>query len=170
MATTTADVIRDRAVTVISGLTLTYLVGSKFRPSSNKHGADFIRQCEKQPTGAFRLFQVRDVGSDQPPEVTNTDLEERRISLQIIVAYPQDYATNLAPQGKQALDRDRVMSFDQHLIEHSVGLAGRANFNSSVNASYPDAFWTSGSTTRHVGSACDFLVISQVMRFTRSMP
>jgi hypothetical protein len=168
--TTTADLIRDRAIAVIIGLVPKYLSGIHFRPSTNRHGADFVKQCEKQPASAFRLFQCRDIGVDHPPEVTNTDVEWRQITLRIIVAYPQDYMANAAPLGKQALDRDRVMSTDQHAIEHAVGLAGRANFSSAVSPSYPDAFWVSGTTTREIGRACDYLVIEQTMRFLRTMP
>ena len=173
MATTTFDAIRDRAVTVISGLVPTYLSGVKFRGSSNKRAGDFIRDCEGQPSGSFRQFQVRDLGSDKPPIVTNSDFAERETTLQIIVAYPQDYAFNAAPLGKQALDRDRAISTDQHLIVYNIGfIGGRGNFSSVVNGTYPDAtpLADGESVTRQIGHACDFLVIRVRYKFTRVEP
>lgn len=173
MATTTFDAIRDRAIAVILGLTPTYLSFAKFRPSNNKHAADFMRQMEEQPTAAFRQFQARDTGADKFPAVTNSDFAERETTLRVIVAYPQDYVTNQAPLGKQALDRDRAMSTDQHLIQYNIGfMGGRSNFSSVVNAAYPDAtpLADGESVSRVIGRACDFLVIQMRFKFTRSEP
>lgn len=173
VANSTADLIRDRAITVISNLTPTYLAGQKFRPSSNRHSANFIKQCEKQPNSAFRLFQVRDTGDDRSPPVTNTDFAERFVTLAVTVAYPQDYAANLAPQGKQALDRDRLVAYDQHLILYSIGfIGGRANFSSIANPSYPDAVPLAEGeiVKRQVGAACDYLTIQVRYKFTRLEP
>lgn len=172
MASTTFDAIRDRIITVVSGLTPTYLAGDKFRPFTNKHSANFTHQCEQVPESSFRVFQVRDLGSRPAPTVTNTDFAEFEATMSVIVCYPQNYRYNAAPQGKQALDRDRVMSTDEHTIQYNVGYrGGRSNYNSSVSASYPDATPLGDEvTSRLVGQACDFLVLRVRFKFTRTEP
>lgn len=157
---TTADLIRDRIIDVIESLTPDLLAGDKFRRYRNEGNGDFEAWATANPDGAWRRFQVRDVGRDQPPEVSNTDVEERLITFSIVVAYPQ---TSRAGR-KNALDRDTAMSHDQHDIEHAIGLTGRGNF---MPPDYPDASWRSGSTTRSVRQAVDFLEIEQTMAFYR---
>jgi hypothetical protein len=158
---TTVESIRDRAIDVIEATAPSVLPSDEFRRYRNEGGADFRVWAERNPAGAWRRFQVRDTGDDEPPEVSNTDVEERRITLVVTVAYPQ---TSRA--GKDgALDRDDAMSSDQHKIEHAIGMCGRANFAPP----YPDACWRSGRTERVVGDGVDFLVITQTMSFRRTM-
>lgn len=161
MATTTAEAIRDRILTVIEAITPSSLSVDKFRRYRNERGADFVGWAEENQAAAFRRFQVRDDGSDAAPEVSDATTELRSISFTIIVAYPQ---TNRAGRDA-ALDRDDLMSADQHAIEHAVGLRGYANFAGA----YPNASWTDGSVSREVGDGVDFLVIRQTMRFYRSV-
>lgn len=166
MTTTTADAIRDRAITVITALVPRSLSHDRFKAYLNEGDADFTTWAESTDAGAFRRFQVRDTGSDQPPDVSNTDVEARIVSLRVTIAYPQTSRAG----AKGGLARDKIMSQDQHQIEHAIGMAGSSNFSSSTNPAYPDACWTSGSTLRRVGRACDYLVIEQAMLFYRSMP
>ncbi len=172
MGFTTFDAIRDRAITVIQGLVPTYLQGSRFKPFTNKHSANFIHQCEQTPDGMFRQFQVRDRGDRPPPPVTNSDFAEFEVTMEITVCYPQNYQYNQAPLGKQALDRDRVMSTDEHTIQYNIGYrGGRSNYSSAVNIAYPDATPLGDErTSRVVGRACDFLVLVQRFKFMRTEP
>jgi hypothetical protein len=162
MATTTAAAIRDRIIAVIQGTTPTTDSALLFVKFNNELAANFRRWADQNATAAHRRFQVRDIGRDQPPLVSNTDVEERLVTFEIVVAYPQTHRWG----GDNALDRDDVMGEDQHKIERAVGMLGRANFTPS---SYPDACWREGETRREVGRACDFLVIRQTMSFHRSM-
>lgn len=155
----TAESIRDRIIAVIEALTPESFAGDKFRRYRNEGAGRFEDWADDNPQAALRRFQVRDTGEDTPPAVSNTDIEQREVTFSILVAYPQN-----ARAGKdQALDRDDLMSLDQHQIEKAVGMQGRANFTSP----YPDACWLSGSTARTVGAACDFLEIRQVMTFMK---
>lgn len=158
---TTAAAIRDRLIAVIAALQPQVDSVLMFEKFDNELAADFRLWADSHPAGAHRKFQVRDVGVDQPPEVSNTDLEERLVTYEISIAYPQDNRWG----GDNALDRDDVMGSDQHQIEHAVGMCGRANFTAPT---YPDACWRSGKTIRLSGTACDFLVITQTMAFQRS--
>jgi hypothetical protein len=166
MPTTTASAIRQRIVTVIKAVVPALDSHTPFKPYLNQQGADFRADCEQAPQGSVRRFQVRDVGDDQPPAIVNSDIEERRVTFEVIVAYPQTHRWGV----DAALDRDDAMSADQHKIEHAIGLNGRENFASSVNPAYPDACWREGHTMREVGNGVDFLVITQTMSFFRSMP
>jgi hypothetical protein len=166
MVNTTASAIRQRIVDVIKALVPTVDIEVPFKPYLNQQAADFRSDCEQAPQGALRRFQVRDTGDDQPPAIVNSDIEERRVTFEIIVAYGQGHRWG----ADAALDRDDAMSADQHKIEHAIGLNGRENFASSVNPAYPDACWREGRTTREVGNGVDFLVITQTMSFFRAMP
>jgi len=167
MATTTAAAIRDRIKAVIQALAPTSLTTSKFIAYRNEGGANFRKWAEQVDAAAFRRFQVRDDGDDSPPTVSNTDVEERIVTFQVIVAYPQ----NSRSGADNALDRDDLMKQDQRKIESAIGYIGRENFSSSIDAERPDACWRSGRTTRETDDtrACDFLVIEQSMQFKVSM-
>lgn len=158
---TTAESIRDRAIAVIEGLVARVIGTDRFVAYRNEYGADFRHAAEAYPTKAWRWFQVRDDGNDEPPAVSNTDFEERKITLVVLVAYQQNHRAG----PDNALDRDDAMSADQHQIEHAIGMCGRANF-APPN---PDACWRSGRTTRIVGNGVDFLEITQTMSFRRAM-
>lgn len=161
MGTTTAAAIRDRAITVISAL-VPISLRERFVAFRNEEGAEFLKWAEANPDAAFRRFQVRDDGNDQPPNVSNSDVEERLVTLAIRIAYPQNSRAGV----KNALDRDRVMSEDQFKIEKAVGYSGASNFTSPN----PDASWRDGRVRRVVGNSCDFLEIVQTMGYYRAIP
>lgn len=160
MATTTADAIRDRIIAVVRALVPVSLVGDEFIPSTNEGNADFVGWAEQYEPGAFRCFQVVEL-VDTTPEVSDAVVALIRTTFRITVAYPHSHRTG----AKNALDRYRVMSEDQHKIEYAVGMEGRVNFTPPT---YPDACWVEGSATRETGDACDFLVIEQTMQFYRA--
>jgi hypothetical protein len=155
---TTVESIRDRIIDVIAALTPTALSGDLFRPYRNEGAAEFMLAMESAPTGALRRVQVIDDGSDEPPEMSSGVEEERLVTFQVLVAYPQTGRYG----AEQGLDRHDVMKQDQRQIEQAIGLHGRANF---VNP-YPDAGWRPGGGVERVsGAGVDFLVITQRMAF-----
>lgn len=159
---TTVAQIRDRMIDVIEALTPTSLAGDKFRAYRNEGAADFRGWAEGNgKSAAWRRFQVRDIGDDAPPDISNQDYELRSVWFEIRVSYPQTHRAG----RDAALDRDDVMAEDQHQIENAVGMRGRANFI----APNPIASWVEGSTEREVGDGVDFLVIRQRMIFYRDM-
>jgi hypothetical protein len=166
MATTTDSAIRQRIIDAIKALVPSMDSETLFKPYKNQQAANFRSDAEQAPQGFVRVFQVRDTGEDQPPAIVNSDIEERRVTFEIIVAYPQTHRWG----ADAALDRTDAMRTDQHSIEHAIGLNGRENFSSSVNPAYPDACWREGRTAREIGNGVDFLVITQTMSFFRSMP
>jgi hypothetical protein len=159
---TTSEAIRDRIITVIKELAPISDTALSFEPFRNELAGNFRKWADGNATAAHRRFQVRDVGKDQPPDITNTDVEARLVTFEITIAYPQTHRWG----GDNTLDRDDVMSQDQHQIEHNIGASARENFTPPT---YPDAYWREGETTRVIGRACDFLVIRQTMGFFRSM-
>jgi PKD repeat protein len=159
---TTAALIRDRIVAVIEALTPASLANDKFRKYRNEGAADFTGWATGNgKAAAWRRFQIRDLGDDTPPEVSNTDVELRSVWYEVRVAYPQTHRA-----GRDgALDRDDVMAADQHAIETAIGMRGRANFADP----YPVASWAEGSTSREISDGVDFLVIRQRMIFYLSL-
>jgi len=159
---TTDDLIRDRIITVISGLTPTSISRDKFVAYRNEGGADFLKWADQTGDGALRRFQVRDDGSRPSPAVSNGDLEEQLVVFTIYVAYPKDSRAG----HKNALDRDRMMSEDEYRILYNIGYSGASNFTSP----YPDASWREGSVDRIQSAACDFIRIRQTMGYYRAAP
>jgi len=161
MATTTADAIRDRALTVIEALTPDSLSETKYIRYRNEGDGKFEPWADANPVAAFRRVQVRTRGTDETPESSNHDVETHFLELEVRVAYPMTH--RYGPDN--ALDRDDVIEQDRHRIETAIGLRGAANFAGS----YPDATWRGGECSREPGVACDFLVIRQRMSYARTM-
>jgi len=161
MATTTPEAIRDRFITVIETLTPSRDSGTRFRAYRNEGGADFIAWAEAHPAGAQRRVQVRTSLASEAPLVSNTDVEEHRVTITVLVAYAQ----NARMGTGQALDRDDAMDADQFQIDYAVGMCGAANFSPP----YADATWVDGSpASRIVGAACDFIQLEYTMTYWRA--
>ena len=156
---TTIEAIRDRMIALIVAIVPTSFAHDRFRAYLNEGGADFQKWAEDNPNGVRRRFQVRDIGDDDPPPVSNMLEEERMVTFRTLIAYPQN-----ARDGKtQALARDDSISEDQLKLERAIGMYSRENFQPPA-----DACWISGTADRIKGNGVDLLEIHQVMRFVRS--
>lgn len=156
----TAAAIRDRVRTLIEALLPTQLSADKLRSSRNEAGADFQDWAEKNPTSALRRFQARDDGEEDPPEVSNTDIDLRHFSIVVLVAYPQ----NARYGADQAMDRDDAMDTDWGLINRAIGIYGRANFSGSYDCTPLGAV-----KTRIRGAGVDFLEIRARFSYYRQV-
>jgi hypothetical protein len=155
-AVTTVDLIRDRIIALIHALVPTSLVRDRFRVYRDE-AEDFIAWAQATKAGALRRFQVVDTFDDAGAATSDTLVEERVATFEILVAYPQT-----ARAGSEAgRDRVRMMREDQQQLENAVGLRGYGNFAGS----YPNASWTEGTAAREVRDGVDVLVIRQTMRF-----
>lgn len=159
MSLATAEAIRDRVITLISALTPASLSADKFRPFRNEGGANFDDAMEKNPAGAFRRFQVRQVGDDGEPDTSNTTEEAIEIELEIRIAYPQTHRYGAA----NGMDRDDVRKQDWKQIKQTVGINGRANFSSSHDCTPLGA-----TESRDASGAIDYSVIRARFRYQRS--
>ena len=163
---TTIESIRDRIIAVIEGLTPSHLANTRFVRYRNEGRGDFVAWSDEEPSKSLRRFQVRDLGLDQPPAITNSDISEDEAVFEIRIAYGMQNR-----YGKYgALDRDDIMREDQYRVEQAVGLCGRANFIPPN----PDACWRSegrsgerSRTVRIDGESVTWIVITQVMTFQR---
>ncbi len=152
--TTTAGAIRDRAHDVIEALTPKLLSAPKFVRYRNEGPADFSTWAANNVEGALRRFQVRDEGVDEPPTISNTDIERHQVNLIVIVAYPQDARAG----RKNGLSRDDLIDTDFRQINFAIGMCGRVNFTGSTY----DAMWIGGGRKDiHRGRVCDLLMIHQ---------
>ena len=150
MAVATLEAIRDRVAVLITAITPTINSGDKFEQSQDERNADFQQQSEEQPLGAFRRFQVRSSGDEEPPSVSNTDQSRVEATMIVTVAYPH----NKQAGPVSGRDRDDCIDSDWKLINYRIGIYGRANF-SSTNDCAP----MGGEKFVERGDACDFLVI-----------
>jgi hypothetical protein len=155
---TTAQNIRDRAIAVIGALVPNHPLNARFIKYRNEGDGDFVAWCESVPGACFRRFQVRQTGDEGPP-VSNTDTEERKLTLTVTVAYPQNARTG----PDQALDRDDIIDEDFKQLDFAVGIYGRVNFS----APYPDAMPLGMIKTIVHGQAVDFLVLEEVFVYQR---
>src|SRR5678815_4190020 len=159
MALATAEAIRDRILTLIEAITPSSLSGDKFRRYRNEGNGNFAAWAERNATASFRRVQVREVGDDNPPDVSNTDFEAVYLTEELRIAYPQSHRYGAA----NALDRDDVMKLDWKDINFSVGMYGRANFSEENDCTPLPAVRL--ATER--GDNVDFLVIKLTYRYNR---
>jgi hypothetical protein len=166
MAVTTAKAIRDRIAVVVAALTPTVHNTLGFVAYTDTAGADFRRWARSHPGVCTRRFQVHTVGAEQSADVSNTDVEARLATYEVIVAYSRRW------RAGRGFDRLDTMLADQAQIERAIGRDGGANFAlTHPNASWlgPDATGSETNTAleRDEGNV-DFLVIRQTMRFYRA--
>lgn len=161
MATSTPAAIRDRAYTVVEALTPSTDTRTTYKRYRNEDGADFRAWAEVNPTACLRRFQIRTTGATETPPVSNFDHEEHRVTLQILVAYPQTGRYG----ADQAMDRDDVIDLDAFQIDKALGMQGGANFTPAT----ADACWISGSPREiERGDGVDFLVLELVYIYQRT--
>lgn len=154
MAATTAAAQRNLMVAAIAGLTPALLSSDRFLVAEQLE--DFDLWAETNPAAAFRRFAIRFEAADQPL-VSNTDVELRRVTFAVLVAYPHDYRYGSDNQRSM----DDLMESDQHQIEGVIGLRAFTG--------YPDATWVEPSSTGILrGDSCDFLVFTVTLEFWRA--
>lgn len=166
MATTTSKAIRDRIYTVATGLVPSVHPELPFVAYRDESGAEFRRWARSHPSLCTRRIQVRTVSVPQTKDVSNTDVEARLATFEIVVAYAKRW------RAGASFDRDDTMESDQLQLERAIGRDGYANFA----LANPNASWLGadvpGSQTETTferdGKAVDFLVIKQTMRFYRA--
>lgn len=160
MALATAEAIRNQIATLLEALTPSNLSSTKFRQFRNEGDADFDSVMEKNPPAALRRFQVREVGDDEPPLVSNLATERVRLRVEIRIAYPQTHRYGPA----NGMDRDDVMNQDWRDINYKIGLYGRGNFSSTHDCTPLGAV-----KTREEGGKIDYLVIAADYEYLRSL-
>jgi len=158
MSLATAEAIRDRIYTLIESIAPTSLP-DKFRRYRNEDGADFQEWAESKPTAAFRRFQVRETGDDEPPSVSIVTQEMVRVRFAIAIAYPQTHRYG----SGNAMDRDDVINQDWLKINYAIGLYGRANFSSTNDCTPLGAV-----KTRESGGTMDYLVVTADYEYLRA--
>ncbi len=158
----TAAAIRDRIKALIEALTPVSDSGVKFRSYRNEGKGDFQDWAESLQSSAFRRFQARTEGTEDPPEVSNTDVDLRHMSIVVMIAYPQ--TGRHGPD--QALDRDDVIDEDWGKINGAIGIYGGANFPNNV------AYACTPLGCEHEierGGAVDMLTIRMRLSFWRTV-
>jgi hypothetical protein len=158
MALATAEAIRDQILTLVEGITPTSLSGDRFRRYRDEGGADFEEWATKQPAAAFRRVQVRQVGADELPLVSDTLNERVRLRETVRIAYPQNARTG----SQNAMDRDDVINQDWLKINYKIGLYGRGNFSSTNDCTPLGAIME-----MERGAGVDYLVITADFEYLR---
>ncbi len=154
----TAANIRDRCHALVEALTPTADIRTRFRRFRNEGSGDFDEWAETNPAACLRRFQFRDDGTEDPPEVSNTDTDLRHITIVGRFSYP--HTGRHGPD--QALDRDDVIDLDWGLINGQLGIYGRGNFFLSHDCTPLGA---ERSVER--GAAVDILVVTVRLSFYR---
>jgi hypothetical protein len=151
--TSTAAAIRDRITALISTSDPVTDPRTRFRAYRNEGKADFATDMEANPAGCLRRFQVRDDGSEEPPEVSNTDVDMRHVTYTIRIAYPQTQR-----YGKDgALDRDDVMDQDWGALNSLVGIYSKSHY--PPGSPYDCTPLGAEKMPREEGTSVDFLEV-----------
>lgn len=167
MATTTAALIRDRAIAVIAGLFPRSLIGNPFLAFENDDDGDFEAWCETRPESALRVFQVRTTTVDGIVLVSNFDIEEHYLQLAITIAYPKTAFAGV----RASLSRDDVIDQDRHDVEGLVGLRGAATFTpaTGADATFRGDVDPTKPRVNRTKTGCDYIELVQLWSFYRSM-
>lgn len=158
-AATTAGRIRDRIIYLIEQATPVSLDGDKFRGYRNERAARFREDMETNSAGCFRRVQVRKVGGETPPDVSNMDQHRVRATFEIAIAYPQTHRFG----RDAALDRDDVREQDWTAVDRLVGICGRSNFYGTHDCTPLgcEEDWEDGD-------GVDFMVVTAEFEFMKS--
>jgi len=160
MSLATAAAIRDRVRQLLGWVDPVSLIDTRLRDFRNEGAAEFRAWAEENVAACFRRFQVRNVGHDETPIISNTDYERRRLDLEVVVAYPQ---TNRAGSDN-AMDRDDIIEEDWDQIDFNIGIASRGNFGSTNDC-------TPLGCTKEIerGDGVDFLVVRAEFTYNRAL-
>ena len=160
MATTTEAAIRNALVANIVAIVPSVQLDTRFR----EHRYDQpLASWAEQNQECLRVFSLLDRVDSYQPEVTNTDLEWRQASFDLLVAYPMTNRYGSGTAG--ARTRTEVMRSDMHQLETAIGLRG---FATITNAAY--LVDRSDGIAQIDGDKVSFLRGSIVYGFHRSMP
>lgn len=121
MTLATAAAIRDRIATLVTAIVPASSSGDRFRQFRDEMQADFSAFVESNPL-ALRRFQVRNDGTDIPPDVEPGDVSRRTVTFAVRVSYP---LTHRFGNGRS---RDDAIDEDWRKINYAIGIYGRANF------------------------------------------
>ena len=142
-----------------AGLAGSFCVSSTPRLAAAPALASWAEQNQE----CLRVFSLLDRVDSYQPEVTNTDLEWRQASFDLLVAYPMTNRYGSGTAG--ARTRTEVMRSDMHQLETAIGLRG---FATITNAAY--LVDRSDGIAQIDGDKVSFLRGSIVYGFHRSMP
>lgn len=152
--------IRDTMVTALHGLTPLTLSGTRYKRHDHKV-SDFRSWCEANPTSSFRRFSVRGTGREEPPEVTNGDVEWIWTEIEAVIAYPLDFRGG--PQ--MSLDRDDLIAEDMRQIKDTIGTNGYLTIEAAGAGTV-----TTNSVDREEQNACVFSILNLRVGFYQAMP
>lgn len=144
-------------IVLIESISPSILSSDRFRHSQDEGDGDFATWAETNPPGAFRRFQVRDAGVDEPPEITDLRASLLKATLVITVAYP-----HTARAGREwARDRDDCIDEDWRKILLAIGPGhGAANFFGAH-----DCAVVSCTKGVEIGETCDLLTATADLHY-----
>lgn len=125
-ATTSLELIRDGMIAKLEALTPTLLSADKFRRHVGE--VDFSRYCETDPTSAFRVFSVLQDDVEEPPTVSDMDVEHRTATFALLIAYPKAWGRY---GGQNERDAQDCIEADRRLID------GRSGIGHNAYSGYP---------------------------------
>lgn len=150
--------IRDRIQALVEDILPARLAADRFRHSRDEHAGRFDESCDKNPAGAFRLFDARDEGETEQLDFSSGDVDLESARFIVTIAYPHNHRYG----ARGAVDREKCMDEDWRKINYAIGMYGVDNF--PINTPY---YCTPLGATKVIqrGTACDFLVVTMECTF-----
>ena len=145
MPTTTYEAIRDDQIAAIVAITPTSHADVMFRVADDEM-IPFRYWAAAHPQACYRRFAIEYLSEDIP-EASNLDAENRTVTAEIVVAYPNDKRYGALNRREQS----DLMRQDWIAINNAAGHRGYASLG-------PDATVTESTVEYERGPAVTFLV------------
>lgn len=125
LGTSTEAAIRDLTASLVVALVPS--LQSEFRYREFRYDTGDFEEFAARSPDCLRVFSCRELLEAYQPEVTNTDVEWRQVTIETAVAYPRTFRYGSGAAGDRM--RDEVMRTDLHQLESEIGLRGYGNYS-----------------------------------------
>lgn len=124
-STTTLSAIRSNMESTMLGLTPTSMPSIKY--TLHREQEFFQDWAIDNPQAALRTYQIRDLTTYEAPEVSDSEIEERTGTLEVMIAYPEEEMGRYSQRGNFR-GLDDVLEEDREQLLAALGRRGHGNY------------------------------------------
>lgn len=158
-STTTIETIRDALETQIAAIEPSTASGVPLRLSRGDE--DFRAWAQGNPAACLRRYTIEQEGETEEGEIRTGSVEEFRVALTIVAAYPHMFGAYASAGLENYQDVLDMIEEDAESIQSVAGMTGNANYPAG---SHP----LSDDYEIEAGEGVTFLVMTLAIRYYRS--